>query len=178
MRHDQDNRTHDGADEVASRAEATEGAEGAAAGQEQQAVRLSPDDWAIINARFQRLERTLGFVQTELGTVTEVANRADQRGSAHQPFVDMVRAAAVAGTVAGDRARVEARPLDGRTLMVLGSWCAVLLTQFDFDTPATVTIEVTMTPEQQRELRSAMANVKYAMEHMKTYVGSEGNDGQ
>lgn len=155
---------------MASRAEAAEGAEGAAAGQEQQAVRLSPDDWAIINARFERLEVRCANLNNMLGLAVETANRADQRGMAHQPFIDRLSKAI-------GKAEAQPRPIDGRTLMVLGSWCAVLLAQMNYDAldsgASAVTVEVTMTPEQMRELRSAMANVKHAMEHMKTYVGSE-----
>lgn len=105
-------------------------------------------------------------MQAQLDTVAGVANRADQRGSAHQPFIDMVRAAAVAGTVLGERA--VPRTLDGRTLMVLSFWAGVLVEGADAD--STVTLEVTLTPEKYQEIRSALQNVKYAMEHMKLSV--------
>lgn len=52
------------------------------------------------------------------------------------------------------------RTVDGRTLMVLSTWCALLVST-DADG-----VEMATTPEERREIRSALQNVKYAMEHV------------
>ena len=49
----------------------------------------------IVRADYDVLMRRLRDLETELRTVKDVALRADQRSSAHQPFVDQVRGLAV-----------------------------------------------------------------------------------
>lgn len=133
---------------------------------------MTQADWAVIQARFYKLEKRVTILSDALNTASATANRADQMVHAHQQYIDMVRAAAVAGTVLGERAAAP-RTLDGRTLLVLARYGQMIVDSLERDAP-TDAAYVHVKPDAYRELRSALQNVKYVMEHMKLSVASDG----
>lgn len=99
----------------------------------------------------ERLERKLATLQDQVNNIAAVAVRVDQTVHAHQPFIDKLAHAQ------GDAPRT----VDGRTLMVLAHWAQVLLTQM-----ASGMGLVALSEKSEGELRAAIANVKYVMEHV------------
>lgn len=121
---------------------------------------ITDADWAIINARFKRLERTLEYMQTELSMTTGTANRADQRGSAHQPFIDQMAENNATGTGV----------LDGRTFMTLVRWvqyieqCARPLNALQKRPSRNMPVTVIVSPGEYDELKAALTNASSFLE--------------
>lgn len=121
---------------------------------------LTQADWSIIATRLERAGRDIAVLAARVVQAQETANRADQRSSAHQPFIDRL-----VGTREQAPSGQNDVHIDGRTLMVMARWCQAVL-----DIPHFGTIAIAPDQSEQKELRSAVQNTKYAMEHMKLSV--------